>query len=64
MNNYKSRSARDACESGYGNESYWNYLDTNAQEKHDYYAARGMFDKAEEMLIRTLGESLVGNDGD
>jgi hypothetical protein len=60
----KSQSARDAQKAGYGDESYWKYLDESAQEKYDYYMARGDREMAEFMLTRTLSEALRGNDGD
>ena len=61
---YKSQSARDAQASGYGDPSYWAYLDQATQESHDYYMRHGMPEKATEMLNRSLGEALQGNDGE
>lgn len=60
----RSRSARDAQTSGYGNDGYWQYLDQSAQEHHDYFMARGAAEMAELMFTRTLSESLMGNEGD
>lgn len=60
----RSQSARDAKASGYGGERYWRYLDSHAQETHDYYLRRGEPEMAERMLTRSLSESLMGNDGD
>lgn len=60
---YKSQSARDAQASSYGNESYWDYLDQSAQEKHDYFMRHGDPEKAAEMFTRSLSESLMGNEG-
>lgn len=60
----RSQSARDAQRIGYGLPSYWLYLDVSAQEKHDYFAARGDQAMADEMLDRTISQALVGNDGD
>lgn len=45
-------------------ESYCDYLDESAQEKYDYYIARGDTERAESMLARSLSEALRGNDGD
>lgn len=61
---YKSQSARDAQATGYGDESYWRYLDQSAREKYEYYMRHGDPATAERMLTRTLSESLMGNDGD
>lgn len=61
--NLTSQSARDAQASGYGDESYWLYLDKAAQETHDYYIRHGQPEKAAEMLTRSLSEALQGNDG-
>ena len=61
---YRSQAARDAAASGYGSESYWQYLDDAAQRHYDYFAERGMHGMAEEMLSRSLGEALLGNDGE
>ena len=61
---YKSQSARDACATGYGGKSYWDYLDQAAQESHDYYRERGETAMADKMLTRSLAESLMGNEGD
>jgi len=61
---YKSKSAQQAQASGYGKESYWDYLEEAAQNHHDYYTQRGMTDTAELMFTQSLGECLQGNDGD
>lgn len=61
---YKSRAARDAEKAGYGDRSYWDYLDQSAQEHHDYYTAHGDHKRAAEMLTRTLSDALTGNNGD
>lgn len=60
---YKSQAARDAQRTNYGNERYWDYLDTAAQEAHDYFIRQGDKAKAAEMFTRSLSESLMGNEG-
>lgn len=60
---YVSQSARDAQPMGYGDASYWTYLDTHAQELAATFRARGNHAEAERMLSRSLSESLAGNDG-
>jgi hypothetical protein len=61
---YKSQSARDAQEAGYGDKNYWDYLDKHAQELHDKYMAKGDETKAKSMITRSLSESLMENEGD
>lgn len=39
-NGYRAQSARDAQASGYGDESYWDYLETSAYEHHGYFRAK------------------------
>lgn len=56
---YKSQSARDAQQKGYGDKNYWDYLDRHAQELHDMYMADGDETKAKQMLA----QALRGNDG-
>lgn len=63
MKVYKVQSARDAQEIGYGDESYWDYLEESALEKHTLFKKRGDNDTANLMLTRSLSESLAGNDG-
>jgi hypothetical protein len=63
MKVYKVQSARDAQEIGYGDESYWDYLEESAFEKHTLFKKRGDDDTANLMLTRSLSESLAGNDG-
>lgn len=60
---YESQSARDAQQAGYGDESYWDYLEQSAHEKRDYYLAHGEPEVADEMMTQTLSEALRGNDG-
>lgn len=64
MTTYQAQSARDAQTYGYGNERYWNYLDRSAQEKCEYFAARGDHEMAAQMMTRSLSAALAGNDGD
>ncbi len=52
---YVSQSARDALEREYGDQSYVDYLDTQALELH----AKGVPDA----LTRSLSQALQGNDG-
>lgn len=61
---YKSRVARTAQSAGYGNKSYWDYLDAHAQRTHDYFFGKGDMETANAMLTQSLGECLMGNDGD
>jgi hypothetical protein len=64
MSKYKSQAARDAARTGYGDESYWRYLDQSAQEHYDYFMARGDRERAARMLTESLSQALMGNDGD
>jgi threonine aldolase len=59
MKTYKSRAAREAEQSGYGSEAYWQYLDYHAQELAEKFPERAFY-----FMGRTLGEALAGNDGD
>ncbi len=52
---YKSQAARDAQAHNYGDESYWDYLDTHAVE----LASKGVSDA----LTRSLSDALRGNEG-
>lgn len=61
---YKSQSARDAEATGWGGKSYADYLEQHALELHEYFMVRGDHERAEEMLTRTMSESVMGNDGD
>jgi len=60
----RAQSAVDAETIGYGDQSYWDYLDQSAREKHDYFMGKGDPVTALTMLTRTLSEALRGNDGD
>lgn len=61
---YKSQSARDAQEAGYGSESYWDQLDQSAQEHYEYFMGHGDPVKAQRMFTQSLGEALTGNESD
>lgn len=61
---YKSRSAREARDSGYGDRSYWDYLEQSAHEHHDYYIRHGDQKLADEMFTQSLADALRGNEGD
>jgi hypothetical protein len=60
---YESQAARDAAVQGYGDETYWRYLDDAAMRQRDYYRERGDGWEADRMMTRSLTEALVGNDG-
>lgn len=60
---YKSQAARDAKAGGYGNKTYWDYLDQHAQELHDKFMKKGDEKTAKEMLTRSLSDALKGNEG-
>ncbi len=60
---YISQSARDAQESGYGNQRYWDYLERAAFEHVAYWIQHNDFTRAREMLTQSLSASLIGNDG-
>lgn len=64
VSDYKSRSAREARDSGYGDRSYWNYLEQSAHEHHDYYVRHGDQKRADEMFTQSLADALRGNEGD
>jgi len=59
---YESQAAKDAQRSGYGNESYWQYLDDSAREHRDYFLKRGDSKTAAEMMTQSLSDCLRGND--
>lgn len=61
---FLSQAAREAASSGYGDTSYWAYLDDAALRTRDYFTRHGDPVKAAEMMARGLGEALMGNDGD
>ena len=60
---FASQSARDAQAAGYGDPSYWAYLDAHAKELREYYAARGDPVTAAKMMTEALSEALRGNEG-
>ena len=62
MNTYKSRAAQEAQASGYGSQSYWDYLDEHALELHDRCLSYRDTKGAAHILTRTLAESLTGNE--
>jgi hypothetical protein len=64
MSRYESQSARDAEATGYGDQSYWDYLDDTAKRHRDYYLTRGNKWEADRMMSCSLSDSLVGNDGE
>jgi hypothetical protein len=53
---YRAQCARDAQEMGYGSQSYWDYLESSAQEHYD----KGMTDA----FTQPLSDALQGNEGD
>jgi hypothetical protein len=61
---YKARCARDAQEMKYGDKSYWDMLEEKSHEHYAYYMRKGDKETAEKMLTQTIGECLIGNDGD
>jgi hypothetical protein len=61
---YKSQSAKEAQQRGYGDSNYWDYLDQAAQEHYDHFKNIGMENLAEKMFTQSLGEAFCGNDGD
>lgn len=60
---YESQAARDAQAMGYGDESYWDYLDQHAKELRDKFLAKGDEATAQRMMTESLSEALMGNDG-
>lgn len=60
---YKAQSARDAQAANYGDKAYWDYLEQAAQEHFDYFTRKGDKTRAELMFTQSLGEALMGNDG-
>lgn len=63
MGELRAQCARDAQRSNQ-TESYVRYLDDASVGKHAYYTELDQPERAEEMLTRSWGQSLVGNDGD
>jgi hypothetical protein len=61
---YKSQSARDAAAMGYGDASYWQYLDEHAALMHRYFTLKGLPEQAELMFTQTLSEALQGNEAE
>jgi hypothetical protein len=61
---YESQAARDAEERGYGDESYWDYLDRASAESAAHWRSKGDDERANHMMTRSLSEALRGNDGD
>ena len=61
---YTVKSAIDAQEMGYGDESYWDMLEESAKRHYQYFAKRGDMETAKKMLTQSLSEALDGNDGD
>ena len=61
---YESQAAREAQESGYGDERYWSYLDDAERTTRDFWLRRGDTARAEETMNRSLAEALQGNEGD
>lgn len=61
---YRAQSARDAQATGYGDSDYWDELERHAFELHGYFRAKGDWTQADLMLSRSLGESLMGNEGE
>lgn len=59
---YEAQCARDAA--GAGKTDYANYLEESSKRTRDYFLAKGDPEKAEEMMTRSLGQALVGNDGE
>jgi hypothetical protein len=57
---YKSQAARDAQTGGYGDQTYWDYLDQHAQEQFAYFTQKGDETTAKLMLSRSLSEALQG----
>ena len=62
MKAYTSVAAQDAQKAGLS-ESYCQYLDESAAEHQAYYLRQGNENMANQMLTRSLGEALRGNDG-
>lgn len=60
---FQAQSARDAQRTGYGGPTYWEYLERHAHELRDYYLRHDDPERAEEMMTRSLSQSLMGNDG-
>ena len=61
---YVSQAARDAEAAGYGNESYWAYLDDAALRGRDYFLRHPELGvNPETMMTRSLSEALMGNEG-
>jgi hypothetical protein len=59
---YLSQSARDA--QGSESERYCDYLEETALRYRDIYLEMDRPEKAREMMTRSYGQALMGNDGD
>lgn len=60
---YKSQAARDAQAMGYGDKSYWDYLEKSASE-HYAYRSDVYPNGIENAYTQSLSEALMGNEGD
>lgn len=59
MSTYTTQQAQDAESMGYGDATYWDYLERSALEYAERFPAR-----ADYFLTRSLSAALAGNDGD
>lgn len=60
---YQSQAARDAQASGYGDSSYWDYLEQSRINARDYYLRHGQPEVAAKCMTEDLSEALRGNEG-
>lgn len=59
---YTAQAAREARSVGYGDETYWEYLESHAQELRQHLLRLGDVAAADRVLTRTLAEALRDND--
>lgn len=61
---YRTEAARNVARSGYGGPGYADYIERHTLEMVAYYRSRGNDWRANELMARSIGAALIGNDGD
>lgn len=61
---YRTEAARNVARSGYGGPEYADYIEQHTLDMAAYYRSRGNDRRADELMSRSIGAALTGNDGD